>query len=134
MGTGVGYAECGHMHASKPLSLTGEVGRCRLHSQHFTCRYRVRQTFSTRASSGPESGWDKKWRDTVNKAKQGVPKTDSQPVQSAPKFAKSSKRGEKVKEQESLLLDFWTQENTFKVGGAIVVGLLLAFVFIIGPP
>jgi hypothetical protein len=64
----------------------------------------------------------------------GLPKTDSQPLQSAPKFAKPSKRGEKVRQQESLLLDFWTQENTFKLGGALVVGLLLFFVFVIGPP
>lgn len=64
----------------------------------------------------------------------GLPKIDSQPLQGAPKFAKPSKRGEKVRQQESLLLDFWTQENSFKLGGALVVGLLLFFVFVIGPP
>lgn len=63
-----------------------------------------------------------------------IPKVDDRPVQNAPKFARRSKRVEKVKQQESELLDFWTQELSFKVGGALVLGLLFVFLFIIGPP
>ena len=59
---------------------------------------------------------------------------DSKPVDSAPRFAKRTQRGEKVKQQESQLLDFWTQEASFKIGGALVIGLLFVFLFVIGPP
>ena len=64
----------------------------------------------------------------------GIPKVDSKPIDSAPKFAKRTVRGQQVKKQESQLLDFWTQEASFKIGGAIVIGLLFVFLFVIGPP
>ena len=59
---------------------------------------------------------------------------DSQPVQSAPRFASQKRKAGNVREQESQLLDFWTQETSFKLGGAVVLALLFVFLFVIGPP
>ena len=64
----------------------------------------------------------------------GLPKVDQQPVRSAPRFAKKDTTGSKyVKEQESQLLNFFTQEASFKIGGGIVLGLLVLFA-IVGAP
>lgn len=55
-------------------------------------------------------------------------------MRSAPKFAKSKSATNPLKEQESLLLNVWTQERSFQVLGALVVTLLFFFVVVIGPP
>ena len=53
---------------------------------------------------------------------------DERPVQSAPRFVRTGANGSKyVKEQESQLLNFFIQESSFKIGGGLIVGLLVLF-------
>ena len=40
----------------------------------------------------------------------------------------------RIRKQESLLLDVWSQPWFFALMGAAVVGLFVLFVFVIGPP
>lgn len=64
----------------------------------------------------------------------GLPKTDERPTDSAPKFAKPGSQGQQyVKDQESQLLNIFTQEKSFQLGGGLILGLLVLFA-LAGPP
>ena len=91
--------------------------------------------------------WDSAWssfKDGLNKNIPVVedrtaqrPESQQQPKSSnkSPQFARDSRRQlrENIKKQENLVLDFWSQELFFKVGGLFIAVLLVIFLLIGGP-
>ncbi|KAL3147737.1 hypothetical protein ABBQ32_002479 [Trebouxia sp. C0010 RCD-2024] len=90
--------------------------------------------------------WDSAWsnfKDSLNKnipevEDRSTKRPESQPPRASskgPQFAKDSRRQlrENIKQQENLVLDFWSQELFFKAGGLFIAVLLVIFLFIGGP-
>ena len=90
--------------------------------------------------------WDNAWssfKDSLNKnipevEDRSAKRPESQPQRTSnkgPQFAKDSRRQlrENIKQQENLVLDFWSQELFFKAGGLLIAVLLVIFLFIGGP-
>ncbi|CAL8470129.1 g9671 [Coccomyxa elongata] len=71
--------------------------------------------------------WDAEWR----KAKQQLPVVESST--STRRNVRRLQR-DKIREQESLVLDVFSGENFFKVAGGLVVAILFIFIVVIGPP
>lgn len=103
------------------------------------CRPRlslVRATEEKSEGTGPD--WDRAWKSFSDSLNKNIPvvedRTLNPPEQKkassrSPQFAKDSRRElrENIKKQENVLLDFWSQESFFKLGGALIVLLLLVF-------
>lgn len=110
---------------------------------------RLRKQATRAAEEEPNKGgldWDGAWsnfKDSLNKNIPAVedrsvkrPETQQQRQSSkSPQFAKDSRRQlrENIKQQENLVLDFWSQELFFKAGGVFIAVLLVIFLFIGGP-
>lgn len=144
------------MQSSNPLlaERQGSVQQCFCRpAQHkFTCGKaprRLRKQVTRAADDEPGKGgpdWDRAWsnfKDGLNKnipavEDRSVKRPDSQqqrPSSKSPQFAKDSRRQlrENIKQQENLVLDFWSQELFFKAGGVLIAVLLLTFLIIGGP-
>ena len=89
--------------------------------------------------------WDKAWSGFVDGLNKNIPvvedRTVNRPEQPkkasssrSPQFAKDSRRSlrENIKKQENTVLDFWSQESFFKLGGVLIVLCLVAFL-VVGP-
>ena len=110
---------------------------------------RLRKQAARAAEDEPNKGnldWDRAWssfKDGLNKnipavEDRSVKRPESQqqrPSSKSPQFAKDSRRQlrENIKQQENLVLDFWSQELFFKAGGVFIAVLLVIFLFIGGP-
>ena len=110
---------------------------------------KLRKQATCAAEDEPNKGgldWDKAWssfKDGLNKNIPAVedrtvkrPESQQQrPSSKSPQFAKDSRRQlrENIKQQENLVLDFWSQELFFKAGGVFIAVLLVIFLFIGGP-
>lgn len=112
---------------------------------------RLRKQATCAAEDEPNKGgldWDRAWssfKDGLNKNIPAVedrsvkPKSpesqQKRPSSKSPQFAKDSRRQlrENIKQQENLVLDFWSQELFFKAGGVFIAVLLVIFLFIGGP-
>ncbi|CAL5218641.1 g343 [Coccomyxa viridis] len=74
--------------------------------------------------------WDAEWK----KAKARLPEVPVENVSSRRSTPRSRVGRDSIRDQENAVLDIFSQESFFKVGGAVVVFLVLFFVFVIGPP
>ncbi|CAK0772822.1 hypothetical protein CVIRNUC_004003 [Coccomyxa viridis] len=64
----------------------------------------------------------------------GLPEIPVEDVSSRRSSPRLKATRDKIREQENAVLDVFSQESFFKIGGALVVFLIVFFVFIIGPP
>ena len=83
--------------------------------------------------------WDKAWSGFVDGLNKNIPVVEDRTVarpeepkkasSKSPQFAKDSRRNlrENIKKQENFVLDFWSQESFFKLGGVLIVLLLAVF-------
>ncbi|KAK9822686.1 hypothetical protein WJX81_000624 [Elliptochloris bilobata] len=69
------------------------------------------------------------WSDFKTTAKKGVPVTESR---KAPSFSRKPRRTslqDSIRKQEDLVLDVWSSETAFKVGGVVAVAFM-AFIVV----
>ena len=103
---------------------------------------------ATEDSEGKKKGgfdWDNAWSNFQEGLNRNIPEVQDRTARPAepqprvssksPQFARDSRKQlrENIKKQENLVLDFWSQELFFKVGGALIAVLLLFFLVIGGP-
>lgn len=86
--------------------------------------------------------WDKAWSGFVDGLNRNIPVVEDrtvsrpeqkpQPSSKSPQFSKDSRRGlrENIKKQENFVLDFWSQESFFKLGGVLILILLASFLVV----
>ena len=135
---------CPQSRVCRPALTTGLEWR--RHTCHLPQQARLprqRRPAAARAEKDNKDGkkvdWDRAWSDfkpNVDSLKDSLPKVEQKSSSAGPKFSKQSLRGQRdtIRKQENAVLDVWSQEIFFKIGGAAIVVILFIFVFIIGPP
>ena len=91
--------------------------------------------------------WDNAWSSFKEGLNKNIPAVEDRsatrpqqpqqqrPSNKSPQFARDSRKQlrENIKKQENLVLDFWSQELFFKIGGLFIAVLLVVFLLTGGP-